>query len=448
MNRNAAGLAWILLALAAGCSNGPASAPPSATQTNLSPAPTESLAAVTLPDLSSVAAPVQLQIRSRYDALSTALADSSVARTDRARRYGELGNVLLAATFFDEAVLCYRHAEALEPGEPGWPYLRGHASLRKGDRETAAHAFERALSLKPDYVPAMVWLGDIYLDMGRSEAAQAVFARALARQPESAAALFGAGRAALARQAYGEAVQDLERALRADPLASGIHYPLAMAYRGIGQREKADALLQKRGTAAPELPDPLMQQADIVLDSAVSYEALGMQALRRQDWSEAIQLFRRGLEVAPGDASLRYWMASAMIASGDAQGAEREFRTVVREHPDFAKAHFSLGAVLDQRGQKTDALREYEAAVRAAPNMPEAHLRLADTLRSLGRLQPAFAEYEEAVKLNPGIPEAWVGGAQSLILLGRKQQAIDWIAQARRLHPDRREWAGLALQTK
>ena len=81
--------------------------------------------------------------------------------------------------------------------------------------------------------------------------------------------------------------------------------------------------------------------------------------------------------------------------------------------------------------------------------MPEAHLRLADTLRSLGRLQPAFAEYEEAVKLNPGIPRG-VGRRcpQSLILLGRKQQAIDWIAQARRLHPDRREWAGLALQTK
>ena len=54
VNRNAAsGLAWILLALAGACSNGPASAPPSATQTNLSPAPTESLAAVTLPDLSS-----------------------------------------------------------------------------------------------------------------------------------------------------------------------------------------------------------------------------------------------------------------------------------------------------------------------------------------------------------------------------------------------------------
>lgn len=440
--------ASVVLVFATGCSRGPEPAVSSGTSASR-PAPSpEPLAPVTLPDLASVAGPVQQQIRSRYEALGRAIEDTSVPGAERAQRYGDLGHILLAATFFDEAALCYRQAEALQPGEAKWPYFRAHASLRRGDREAAAQAFERALALQPSYVPAMVWLGDTYLDLGRTDAAQAAFDDALARQPDSAAALFGAGRAALARRAYDDAVQRMEHALRVDPQASAVRYPLAMAYRGTGDRAKADALLQKRGTAAPELPDPLLQQAEVVLDSAVSYEGLGMQALRRQDWPGATQAFRRGLEIAPGDASLRYWMATAMIASGDAAGAEREFQAIVRAQPGFAKAHFSLGAILDQRGQKSDALREYEAAVRYAPNMPEARLRLADTLRAMGRMQPAFEQYAETVRLDPGSGEAWIGGAQALLTLGQRDRAREWIQRGRRLHPNRRELAELETRAR
>ena len=444
-------LACILVASLAsgtGCSRQSEKAPsPAAATATPAPAP-GSLAQVSLPDLASVAAPVQQQIRGANEALSLSLADGSASDPARAQSYGELGNLLLAATFFDEAILCYRHAEALQPGDARWSYLRAHANLRKGDRAAAAQTLEHTLSVQPDYVPALVWLGDTYLDLGQVEQAQAAFSRALTRQPDSAPALFGAGRAALARRSYDEAVRHLEQALRVDPRATVIHYPLAMAYRGTGQREKADALLQRRGTTAPDLPDPLLQQADVVLDSGVAHEALGMQALRRQDWAGAIQAFKRGLELSPGDVSLRYWMATAMIASGDAAGAEREFRAVIRADPGFANAHFSLGAVLDRQGQKADALREYEAAVKAAPTMPDARLRLADTLRTQGQLANAVTHYEEAVRLDPTRAEGWVGGAQALIALGRKDAAREWLARARRIHPDRADLAQLEAQSR
>ena len=407
-----------------------------------------SLSPVILPDLTSVSGPVQTQIQARFNALSPSANTSAGSDADRTHRYAELGHVLLAATFFDEAVLCYRHAESLQPSDATWPYLRGHASLRKGDREDAAAAFERTLALKPDYLPARVWLGDVDLDLGRADAARAAYGAALARDPESAAALFGAGRAALASRAYDEAIERMEHALRVDPLASVVHYPLAMAYRGAGHADKADALLQKRGNVAPELPDQLLQGATVVLDSAVSYEGIGMQAIRRQDWPGAIQAFQRGLAVAPGDASLRYWMASAMIASGDAAGAEREFQAIVRAQPDFAKAHFSLGAIFDQQNKPAEALREYQEAVRYAPNLSDARLRLANSLRRAGQLPAAVAQFEEAVRLDPNLAEGWIGGTQALVTLGQRNRARDWIERGRRLHPNRREWAQLESQVR
>jgi len=442
--------------LAAGCSPGPERPAPAATPATASnaapsavtaaavvPAADEPLVPVALPDLSNVAAPVRAQLRAREAVLHAALANPAASLEERAARYGQLGDVLMAAMFFDDARLCYRQAAALVPDEARWPYLLGHATLRAGDRERAAVAFARAAQLEPAYVPALVWLGEMQLDLGRNDEALVTFGTAVSQSPNSAAALFGAGRAALARGSYGEAVSYLEQVLRIDPRASVVHYPLAMAYRHVGAADKAEPLLLRRGSVAPVMADPLMASAEVVLDSAVSHEAAGMQALRAQDWTGAVAAFRKGLVVAPDDASLRYWMASALIASGDAAGAEREFRDVLRRHPDYAKAHFSIGAIMAQRGQRTEALAAYQSAVRYAPNMPEARLRLADTLRAAGQLREAFAQYDEAVRLDPKVVGGWVGGAEALLALGDTDQARDWITRARQVHPGREEIARL-----
>ncbi len=406
------------------------------------------LSPVVLPDLSSVSEAVRQQISARNSELQAGLADASRSPIDRAGLYGALGHVLLAATFFDEALLAYRHAEALQPGTPKWPYLAAHAAVRKGDRETAARLFARTVTLEPGYTPALVWLGDMQLDLSRTADARASFEKAVSQTGDSAAALFGAGRAALAAGAYGEAVERFENALRLDPRASAIRYPLAMAYRQSGAPEKAEPLLRQRGNVAPALPDPLLQSADVVLDSAVSYESLGMQALRNQDWSTAITTFARGLEVEPNDPSLRYWLASAMIASGDEAGAERQFREVVRRHQDYAKAHFSLGAIAERRGQRAEAITSYEAAVRYAPNMPEARLRLADTQRAANQLRPALVQYEEAIKLDPGMVSAWTGGIQTLVALGETAHARTWLERAQRVHPSNNALSELATRLR
>lgn len=382
-----------------------------------------------------MAAPVRTQIQARDSALRSALAATGASPAAKAKAYGDLADVLMAATFFSEARLCYRQAAAQEPDEARWPYLVGHATLRAGDRERAAAAFTAMLALEPAYTPALVWLGDVQLDLGRNDDAQATFAKALAQAPDSAAVLFGAGRAAIARGAHAEALSYLEHAQQLDPNASAINYPLAMTYRRMGSADRAAALLQKAGGVAPAMPDPLLRSTEVVLNSAVAHESVGMAALRAQDWAGAIAAFRRGLAVAPDDPSLRYWMASAMIASGDAAGAEREFREVVRRHPDYAKAHFSLGAIADQRGQRAEAQRGYEAAVRYAPNMPDARVRLGATLQAQGQLRDAVTQFDEAVKLDPSQVSAWVGGAQALVALRETDQARAWLARARRLHP-------------
>src|SRR5262245_58001465 len=396
-----------------------------------------------VPELSGLAASVGQQIRGRDSELKQTLARSGASRAEQAAAYGAFGRVLMAARFSGEAGSCFSRAEALAPDDKRWPYYSGHAFLRTGERVRAAAAFERALQVEPNDLNSLVWLGESYLDDDRLDEAQTAFQRAITNQPQSAPALFGAGRVALARRDYSQAAQYLERALAIDAQASAIHYPLAMAYRALGDTIKADLHLQQRGVSYPVLADALMQDDEDLLESAVSFENRGVEALKRADFAAAIGLFRKGLALAPEDTSLRYWLGAALYASGDADGAVREFSDVVQRDKDFAKAHFSLGAIYDARPQRSKAIEEYQAAVRADPNLPESRVRLAEEVRASGQLAACVDHYEAAVRLDPTLVDAWIGGAHALIALKKNSEAREWLTRARRLYPNRPEFLQL-----
>ena len=413
---------------------------------------TPDLPPVVLPDLSLLSNSVRQQVNDQYQAFVQKAANTALSPGERAESYGELGELLLAAKFSGEAESCYLHAQALAPEDSRWPYRLGHVYLRKADRAKAVASFERALELRPADLATLVWLGETYLDDGRPERAEPMFLKAVSVAPGSAAALFGAGRAALSRQEYREAVQYLERALSIEERASAIHYPLAMAYRAMGDRGQAEAHLKRRGSAFPLLPDSLRPQGADVLKSPVVYEAEGIRALRDGDWAAAAAAFRQGLDLEPDDPALRHRLGSALYAAGDVVGATREFEAVVRRSPTFVKAHVSLGVILNLSGRYREAAARFSAAIAADPNFPEGHLGLAEALRMTGALESCLPQYERAIELDPSLVEPWIGGARALIGLERHKAAIAWLTDARRVHPGRPEldelWAHVQPRAK
>src|SRR5437773_327218 len=192
--------------------------------------------------------------------------------------------------------------------------------------------------------------------------------KALSMQPRLTAALSGLGRAALARKDYAQAVKYLEDALTPDQPGSVVHYPLAMAYLGLGQPEKADAHLRLRGHVEPVPPDPLMADLNGSLNSAVTYERLGVTALDRKEWATAAEYFRKGVELSPDNPSLRHRLGTALFMAGDGPAAEKQFEEVVRRSPDFSKARYSLGVLRLTSGRADEAIVQLSAAVRDDPN--------------------------------------------------------------------------------
>ena len=372
-----------------------------------SPTDPARLPPVALPDLSRLAAPAAAQVRARYQSVQDARAGSAAGV---AAAYGALGLVLMAAEYFDAAAVSYRQAEARAPGDPRWPYYLGHLHRMTEERGAAVAAFERALSLRPADVATLVWLGRARLDEGRPELAERQFRQAAAFDPGSAAALAGAGRAALARRNFLGAAEYLERALAAAPQASRLHYPLAMAYRALGEVELAEAHLARRGDVEPPLSDPLMEELDALLPSAMKLEGQGIRALRNGMWSAAVDYFRRGLELEPDNASLRQRLATALAAGGDTRAAVEQLEETLRRTPDFPRAYFSLGAILALQGRRQEAVEHYQAALRLQPGYVEARMGLAEALRGAGRLAEALPHYLRVTEVDPAYVRSWATG--------------------------------------
>jgi tetratricopeptide (TPR) repeat protein len=399
-----------------------------------------SLHAVSLPDLSNAAESVRVQLSERHSALMRATANPKASPSELAEAYGTMGMLLMAAEYRDHAEACLLNAEALAGGDVKWPYYLAHLYKTAGEAAKSEAAFERVLQVQPRHVSALVWLGDARLDAGRPDSAQPLFERALAIDPRSLAALVGLGRAALARSDYAGAVERLERALAIDPQQAAIHYPLAMAYRGLGQQDKADAHLQLRrpGTIRPS--DPLMLELETILESPVSYELRGEKALREHDFTAAATHFRKGLDLAPAEASLHHKLGTALYLSGDARGAEDEFARALRLAPAFAKAHYSVGVLHAADGRIADAVQHLKEAVRADPADAEARIRLADILRRSGRAAESLSQYTEAVALDPRAPDASLGYAFALVDLHRYREARDRLQEGVRQYANRPEF--------
>ena len=400
------------------------------------PAPiSDSLPPLTLPDLSGVSPSVGQQIRDQFTSFSRAINSPGASPAEQAGAYASMGRLFLAAKLSDQAELCYLHARALVPDDMRWAYLLGHVYLVKGDRTGAAAAFERALTLRPADVPAMVWLAETRLDQGRSEESESLFMKAAAIQP-SAAAWFGAGRAALARGRYAEAVERFERALALDGRATAIHYPLATAYRALADQTKADAHLRQRGDTWPSLPDPLMAPQADVLATVNVHESRGVQALGAGDWQGAVAAFRQGLEITPGDEALRHRLATALYGAGDEQAGIRELEALLVQNPSYAKAYVTLGRIFNVNGRYREAADRFSAALKIDPLTPEAHSGLGEALRVSGQPAAALPHYRRAIDLDPAAVEPWIGGAMALISTRRTADAREWLARADRVHPD------------
>ena len=142
--------------------------------------------------------------------------------------------------------------------------------------------------------------------------------------------------------------------------------------------------------------------------SAVGATELGIALFSAGKLDEAKLHFRRALTLDASYTDARFDLASAEAASKEWESAAADFKQVLAERGEDAKAAQHLGEVLllwgdalSSAGKHSDALERYRAALQYRANDPVLHGKTGMELAQMARLDEAQAEFDTALRIDP-----------------------------------------------
>jgi len=353
-------------------------------------------------------------------------------RASLANAYGRLGAIYQLQEVQSGAEACYENARRLQPDGFRWTYYAGYLALRAGRADKALADFNAAQELRTDYPPLTLRLGEARMDKGDFPAARILFEQAAEASGLRAAALYYLGQIDLLDRRYEAAAEHLEEALRLNPGATEAHYPLAQAYRALGDDTRAREHLARFEPRVPTAEDPLIGQLEGAVKRSVPLFSRGMQAIYERDFAAAAELFGQGLEVDPNNAPARVSYARALFLGGDAPAAERELRRALTAENPPVLARFLLGVVHEAAERIEAAADAYRETLALDPSHAGAHYALANLAFRQKRYEEAAAHYGAALgadrdvqpaRLMGLVAQRQAGGADSSIAADLDQLA-------------------------
>ena len=376
------------------------------------------LQAVPPVDASAMEPAVRRQVEAAQRQLAGAAA---LPAAEAATIFGEAGKTFLLYLLQDAAMPCFENAAALAPQDYRWAFFAGVTALSRSDLDRARADFRRSLALQSPFPAGLVHLGDVEILSLDFEAAGRAYTAALAFPGTAAAAHFGLGRIALQRGDARLAAEHFEATLAAQPAASIVRSQLAIAYRRLGQLDKAAAQAAAHGDSTVRFDDPLFAEMEAANVSNGHRITASFLALREGRVAAAVEGFRQAAAVDPQDVSISLGLAHAQELLGDAAAAEQSFRRAVEVEPQNSRARLKLGTILAQRGARGEGIEQLRTAVRLRPDLKDAHFNLATALAQEGRLTEAAAECDVLLQLAPQDRDARALRDQLAADLGKQQ---------------------------
>jgi tetratricopeptide (TPR) repeat protein len=336
------------------------------------------------------------ELQRRLGALEAAPAD--------VRANADLAMVTHAYDQYAAAQILYDRAARLEPSDFRWPYYLGALRAQQGDLEAAVEAFQKAAAINEGYMPLQRRLADAYLELNRLDEAWEIYDALLDKNPDDPAARYGAGRVQALRGDSSAAVENLLEAIRLIPDYGAAHYELSLAYRDLGETEKARMHLERHegeARGAPPMNDKLMEEVSELKPGVAEYVTRAREHERRGQLQQAIDEHLEALELHPEVAQLHVNLVSLYGRTEQFERAAEHYRKALAINPNQADLHYNYGVLLHQFERYGEAWDAFERAVEANPDYAEAHNNLGQLLERQGRFDEALERYRKAVQARP-----------------------------------------------
>lgn len=340
---------------------------------------------------------------------------------------GRLGMLLDAYQQYGAAAVCYRRAHLLDSASYRWIYNLGFAEMKLGEYNQAAAAFRTALKLRPGELPPRMYLAESLLAGGAAKESGPIFRAIIAKYPGSAEAWYGLGRVESAEGNTQAAVAAFQKACQLFPEYGASHYALALAYRKLGEAQKAAphfAAYKKNVTTVPPLVDPERQAVEQLNQGPLARMRRGRELAQSGNLEGAIAEYLAAIKIDPKLVQAHINLIQLYARTGNTAAAEQEYETAVQLDPNHADCYYDYGVLMFELQQDAKAEAAFRRAIEINPYYPEAHNNLGFLLAREGKLSEAMAEFRSAVAERPDYRLARFHIGQILVGEGKYPQAI------------------------
>lgn len=324
---------------------------------------------------------------------------------DHARK----GDAYFEETRYQEAVVEYRNAITLAPGDQKVKYKLAKAYRLNGNLQAATEEYLALIAVNPKHLEAMVELGSLYLSGGQSEKAEALIAESLKGNPENAVAHSLKGQYLIISGDAINGLAELEKAVRLSPNNVELYEPLATFHSAKGRPDVAMAVLQEAAEKNPRAVAATLNLAQFQFQLGKVQEA-------EVNTRRALSLESRHLKAT-------LFLAQILSVTSRLPEAETLLIGLKTIAPDDPIAYRALSVFYETTGQRGKAITELKLVEKKHFRDLVVKQRLVENLLVSGQLQ-------EVEAINQRIKKAAPESAYPLYTDGRVHMARQEFAAA------------------
>ncbi|MGC2399135.1 MAG: protein kinase [Acidobacteriaceae bacterium] len=158
----------------------------------------------------------------------------------------------------------------------------------------------------------------------------------------------------------------------------------------------------------------------------------------------ALRVIAAALSIDPSNSKSLAWQAEIYNRLNRWEEAEKAFRRILKEHPNYWLAYNELGYGLDLQGRYREALEAFRAASLAAPGNSLALSNLGGEFLTTGRFAEGIEILKKSFALDPGSDQAALYLSVGLRYVGKDEEALQFARKAVELNPAQdTNWLGL-----
>jgi len=471
-------------------------------------------------------------LQKKYKLLFNEISSSNFAAEVMGQLNIIAGLAYLTRNEYDQAEQAYARAATFLPASTAPLIGRARVKLRQGDFEQAQALANTAQSLSPDAGDVWNLQAEIQRYQRNLEQALAFYNKALELEPNQADSRRGRAAALLDLNRSDEALEALQQVYETTPTDIHTAYLYSLALAQSDQMEQARTVLTNTGTFIDSL-DPLFVQNDpstLLISGLINYSAdklevanlnlerfvklrpnhfggrqlyaaillrrgearraieilvpvqkavnndpqalviLGNAYNQEKQYSQAIKMFERAVELAPDQIKLRASLALSRLASGRKEEAIGGLKSGLEKNPDAAGISMLLGLVYLKQGRFSEALATAQALIKRQPENAFTYNLAGSAELGLGNSKAARAQFVRSIEVSPefvpgrinlarlnlrqgnldaarssliGVVEAQANEVTALLLLASIDQrlnhldrALEWLLQARKAERD------------